>query len=82
MSLSKKRSKSLSLSEGLLRRLTRLWYDEVKKRLNRDERLSFSEFAEELLWDAMKRRLQAQKKQSRLNHTTDEEMLETSTSIP
>jgi hypothetical protein len=61
MSLSKKRSKSLSLSEGLLRRLSRLWYDEVKKRLNKDERLSFSEFIEELLWDALKRRTQEQK---------------------
>jgi hypothetical protein len=82
MSMPRKRSKSLSLSEGLLRRLTRLWYDEVKKRLNKDERLSFSEFVEELLWDAMKLRLQAQKKQPRLNDTTDEEMLEASTSTP
>lgn len=82
MSMPKKRSKSLSLSEGLLRRLTRLWYDEVKKRLNKDERLSFSEFVEELLWDAMKLRLQTQKKQPRLNDTMDEEMLETGTSTP
>ena len=56
MSLSKKRSKSLSLSEDLLRKLNRLWYDEVKKRLSKDERLSFSEFVEELLWQAVKQR--------------------------
>jgi len=54
VSLPKKRSKSLSLSEGLLRKLNQLWYEEVKKRLNKDERLSFSEFIEELLWDAIK----------------------------
>ncbi len=54
MSLPKKRSKSLSLSEGLLRKLNQLWYEEVKKRLNKDERLSFSEFVEELLWNAIK----------------------------
>jgi len=53
MSLPKKRSKSLSLSEGLLRKLNQLWYEEVKKRLNKDERLSFSEFIEKLLWDAI-----------------------------
>jgi len=56
VSLSKKRSKSLSLSEDLLRKLNRLWYDEVKKRLSKDERLSFSEFVEELLWQAVKQR--------------------------
>jgi hypothetical protein len=54
MSLPRKRSKSLSLSEGLLRKLNQLWYEEVKKSLNMDERLSFSEFIEELLWDAIK----------------------------
>ena len=54
MSLPKKRSKSLSLSEGLLRKLNLLWYEEVKKKLSKDERLSFSEFIEELLWDAIK----------------------------
>ena len=54
MSLPRKRSKSLSLSEGLLRKLNHLWYEEVKKKLNKDERLSFSEFIEELLWDAVR----------------------------
>jgi hypothetical protein len=54
MSLPRKRSKSLSLSEGLLRKLNQLWYEEVKKRLNKDERLSFSEYVEELLWNAVK----------------------------
>ena len=54
MSFPKKRSKSLSLSEGLLRRLNQLWYEEARKKLNRDERLSFSEFVEELLWEAVK----------------------------
>lgn len=54
MSFPKKRSKSLSLSEGLLRRLNQLWYEEARKRLNRDERLSFSEFVEQMLWEAVK----------------------------
>ena len=54
MSFPKKRSKSLSLSEGLLRRLNQLWYEEARKKLNRDERLSFSEFVEQLLWEAVK----------------------------
>jgi len=54
--LPKKRSKSLSLSDSLLRRLNILWYEEVKKRLNRDEGLSFSEFVEELLWEAVKQK--------------------------
>jgi len=54
VSFPKKRSKSLSLSEGLLRRLNQLWYEEARKKLNRDERLSFSEFVEELLWEAVK----------------------------
>jgi len=54
MSLPRKRSKSLSLSEGLLRKLNQLWYEEVKKRLNKDERLSFSEFIEEFLWNTIK----------------------------
>ena len=54
MSFPKKRSKSLSLSEGLLRKLNQLWYEEARKKLNRDERLSFSEFVEELLWGAVK----------------------------
>jgi len=56
MSLHKKRSKSLSLSEGLLRKLNHLWYEEVKKGLNRDERVSFSEFVEGLLWEAVRSR--------------------------
>jgi len=56
MSLPKKRSKSLSLSEGLLRKLNLLWYEEAKTRLNRDERFSFSEFVEELLWEAVRKR--------------------------
>ncbi len=54
MSFPKKRSKSLSLSEGLLRKLNQLWYEEARKKLNRDERLSFSEFVEGLLWEAVK----------------------------
>ena len=54
MSFPKKRSKSLSLSEGLLRKLNHLWYEEARKRLNKDERLSFSEFVEGLLWEAVK----------------------------
>jgi hypothetical protein len=54
VSFPKKRSKSLSLSEGLLRRLNQLWYEEARKRLNRDERLSFSEFVEQMLWEAVK----------------------------
>ncbi len=54
--LPKKRSKSLSLSDNLLRKLNLLWYEEVKARLLRDEGLSFSEFVEELLWQAMKQR--------------------------
>ncbi len=54
MSFPKKRSKSLSLSEGLLRKLNQLWYEEARKKLSKDERLSFSEFVEELLWGAVK----------------------------
>jgi len=56
VSLPKKRSKSLSLSDILIRKLSHLWYEEVKNRLNRDERLSFSEFIEQLLWEAVKRK--------------------------
>lgn len=54
--LPKKRSKSLSLSDNLLRKVNLLWYEEVKTRLGRDEGLSFSEFVEELLWQAIKQK--------------------------
>ena len=56
LGLPKKRSKSLSLSDVLLRKLNRLWYEEVKMRIGRGDRLSFSEFVENLLWEAIKRR--------------------------
>jgi len=56
VSLPKKRSKSLSLSDVLIRKLSHLWYEEVKTRLNRDERLSFSEFVEQLLWESVKKK--------------------------
>ncbi|RJS75192.1 hypothetical protein CW712_05160 [Candidatus Bathyarchaeota archaeon] len=54
--MQRKRSKSFSLSEGLLRKLNRMWYEEVRRRLHRDERLSFSRFVEDLLWQAVKTR--------------------------
>jgi len=50
----KKRSKSISLSDDLLRRLSLMWYEEVKKHLNRNENISFSQFIEELLWEIIK----------------------------
>jgi len=52
----KKRSKSISLSDDLLRKLNLMWYEEMKKHLNRDENISFSEFVEELLWEVIKSR--------------------------
>ena len=52
----RKRSKSLSLSDDLLKKLSLMWYEEMKKHLNRDENISFSEFVEELLWEAVKLR--------------------------
>jgi len=54
--MSRKRSKSISLSEDLLRKLNLIWYEEMKKHLNRNEKISFSEFVEELLWEIIKLR--------------------------
>lgn len=58
MPVQRKRSKSLSLSENLIKKLNILWYEDMKNRIGRDERISFSEFVESLLWDAIKRRLE------------------------
>jgi hypothetical protein len=45
------------LSDVLIRKLSLLWCEEVKRRLTRDERLSFSEFVEELLWEGVRGRI-------------------------
>lgn len=58
MPVQRKRSKSLSLSENLIKKLTILWYEEMRNRIGRDEKISFSEFIEGLLWDAIKLRLE------------------------
>ena len=47
----RKRSISLSLSDDLLKKLNQMWYEEIKKYLNTDERISFSEFVEKILWE-------------------------------
>ncbi len=52
----RKRSKSISLSDDLLKKLNRMWYEEIKKRFDKNETISFSEFVEELLWQAMKQK--------------------------
>ena len=52
----RKRSKSLSLSDDLLKKLSLMWYEEMKKYLHRDENISFSEFVEELLWENIRKR--------------------------
>jgi len=52
----RKRSKSISLSDELLKKLNRMWYEEIKKRFDKNETISFSEFVEELLWEAMKQK--------------------------
>ncbi|MEM2749913.1 MAG: hypothetical protein QW804_01690 [Candidatus Bathyarchaeia archaeon] len=54
----RKRSKSLSLSENLIRKLNILWYEEMKNRIGRNEKISFSEFVESLIWEALKRRME------------------------
>lgn len=58
MSVQRKRSKFLSLSENLIKKLNILWYEEMKNRIDGNEKISFSEFIESLLWDAIKRRLE------------------------
>ncbi|MBS7639192.1 MAG: hypothetical protein QW825_02050 [Candidatus Bathyarchaeia archaeon] len=58
MPVQRKRSKSLSLSENLIRKLNILWYEEMKNRIGRNEKISFSEFVESLIWEALKRRME------------------------
>jgi len=60
----RKRSISLSFSDDLRRRLNSLWYDEIKKSLSKDEKISLSQFVEDLLWEMIKlrnRKVEAQK---------------------
>jgi len=51
----RKRQKSLSLSNELLKKLDRLYEEEMRRRFNtHDRRISFSEFVEGLLRKAIK----------------------------
>jgi len=52
--MGRKRQQSFSLSEDLIIKLKKLWFEEVQKQINKNEVSSFSQFVEKLLWESIK----------------------------